>query len=173
MEMLAAAYIDSPVGLPHEQTTSQPSLISLMIDSARVRPEHRVLEVGTGYGFQTALLAHLVAEVVSIERWSALADAARDNLRRAGIVGVDVRTGDGFEGCPDAAPFDAIIVSAAAARVPPALAQQLADGGRMVVPLVERGGDIVTVLRKHGGKVEKERVVTPARFVPLIEGRPE
>jgi len=173
LDLHEVAYVDRPIGLPHQQTTSQPSLIALMIDAARVGPEQRVLEVGTGYGFQTALLARLAREVVSIERWGALAEAARGNLRRAGIVGVDVRTGDGFDGCPDAAPFDAVIVSAATPRVPTALADQLAEDGRLVLPLVERGGDIVTVLRKRSGELATERVVTPARFVPLVEGPAE
>lgn len=172
-EMQSIAYADRPVVLPQQQTTSQPTLIALMIDAAEVGKDDRVLEVGTGYGFQTALLAHLAASVVSIERWPELAEAARGNLRRAEIVDVDVRTGDGFEGCPDAAPFDAIIVSAAAPRVPPALARQLAEGGRLVIPVVDVGGDLVSVYRKQDGAVTRARVVTPARFVPLVEGSPE
>lgn len=172
-DMRAIAYVDRPVSLPHEQTTSQPSLIALMVDAAEVAETDHLLEVGTGYGFQTALLAHLAGSVVSIERWPELAEAARGNLRRAGIVDVDVRTGDGFNGCPDTAPFDAIIVSAAAPRVPPALAEQLTEGGRLVIPVVDAAGDLVSVYRKRDAEVARARIVTPARFVPLVEGTPE
>ncbi|HVL63983.1 MAG TPA: protein-L-isoaspartate(D-aspartate) O-methyltransferase [Actinomycetota bacterium] len=171
-DLRAVAYADRPLGIPHEQTTSQPTLIAMMIDAAEVGPGDHVLEVGTGYGFQTALLARLAARVVSVERWSKLAAEARDNLRRAGIVGVDVHAGDGFEGWPEGAPYDAVIVSAAAARLPDALVRQLAEGGRLVVPLVEAAGDIVTLFRKRNGALVRERVVTPARFVPLIQGIP-
>src|SRR5918992_405469 len=129
--MEVEAYIDRPVGIPEAQTTSQPSLIARMIDVAQPHPNDKALEIGTGYGFQTALLAMLVASVVSIERWESLATAARHNLDKAGIDNVAIRVGDGWLGAPDAAPFDVIIVSAAADDLPKALEEQLADGGRL------------------------------------------
>jgi protein-L-isoaspartate(D-aspartate) O-methyltransferase len=162
------AYVDRPVGLPENQTTSQPSLIARMIDVAKPRPTDRALEIGTGYGFQTALLAQLVAEVISIERWPSLAKTARANLRRAGIANAEVRVGDGWMGCPDAAPFDVIIVSAAADELPRSLEEQLAEGGRLVIPLAEPSGDNVYLFQKKGDRLKRLRLVTPARFVPLV-----
>src|SRR5918997_577982 len=108
------AYRDRPVGIPERQTTSQPSLIARMIDVADVKAEDKILEVGTGFGFQTALLCTLASEVVSIDRFASLTAAARTNLERAGIDNVTLVTGDGWQGAPEHAPFDAIIVSAAA-----------------------------------------------------------
>ena len=166
------AYGDRPVGLPEEQTTSQPSLIARMLDSVEPRPSDRALEVGTGYGFQTALLARLVAEVVSIERWESLASAARRALARAGVTNVRVVVGDGWEGVPEHAPYDVIVVSAAATAVPDALAQQLTEGGRMVIPVRAQRGDDVLLFRKKAGSLERVRLVTPARFVPLVPGDP-
>jgi protein-L-isoaspartate(D-aspartate) O-methyltransferase len=166
--MRSEAYVDRPVGIPEAQTTSQPSLIARMIDVARPRPDDKALEVGTGYGFQTALLALLVARVVSIERWESLATTARSNLERAGIDNVDIRVGDGWLGCPDAAPFDVIIVSAAADERPKPLEEQLADGGRLVIPLVEPSGDNVYLFVKEGAWLRRKQLVTPARFVPLV-----
>ena len=166
--MEVEAYIDRPVGIPEAQTTSQPSLIARMIDVADPHPDDKALEIGTGYGFQTALLATLVKQVISIERWPTLADAARKNLESAGVTNVSVRVGDGWLGCPDEAPFDLIIVSAAADGVPVALEDQLADGGRLVIPLVEPSGDNVYLLVKEGDRIRTKRLVTPARFVPLV-----
>jgi protein-L-isoaspartate(D-aspartate) O-methyltransferase len=166
--MEVEAYIDRPVGIPEAQTTSQPSLIARMIDVAQPRADDKALEIGTGYGFQTALLSTLVKQVVSIERWSSLAEAARRNLERAGITNVVVRVGDGWLGCLDEAPFDITIVSAAAAEVPKALGEQLADGGRLVIPLAEPTGDNVYLFVKEGDRLRSKRLVTPARFVPLV-----
>lgn len=163
---------DRPVLLPHRQTTSQPSLIARMIEAARVGPENRVLEIGTGYGFQTALLAVLAREVVSIERYPKLAEQARHNLLRAGLTNVDVHVGDGWEGWPERAPYDAMIVSAAAAEVPRALVAQLREGGRLVVPLKRgRSDDVVMLVKGPDGELIEERLITPARFVPLVRGR--
>ena len=166
------AYGDRPVGLPQSQTTSQPSLIARMLEAAAPRSSDRALEVGTGYGFQTALLSHLVAEVVSVERRSELAEAATENLRRAGITGVAVRHGDGFAGAPDRAPFDIIIVSAAAPLMPEALVSQLAEGGRLVIPVraEDASTDNVVSVTKRDGAPLPPRLITPARFVPLVPG---
>ena len=164
------AYEDRPVPLPRRQTTSQPSLIARMVEAAVAGPSERILEVGTGYGFQTALLAQLATEVVSIERHPDLAEAARINLREAGIANADVVVGDGWEGWPDKAPYDAIVVSAAADELPRALMGQLTEGGRLVVPLKRGRSDDVVVMVMEGGRAVQERLITPARFVPLVRG---
>lgn len=165
------AYADRPVPLPERQTTSQPSLIARMIEAARPGPVDRALEVGTGYGFQTALLARLVAEVFSIERYEELAYAARTNLDRAGIENARLMVGDGWEGVPEHAPFDVIVVSAAASKVPEALESQLAEGGRLVIPVRAATSDEVLLFEKQNGVVNRISLLTPARFVPLVKGK--
>ena len=162
------AYADRPVGIPEGQTTSQPSLIARMIEAAAPSSTDMVLEVGTGYGYQTALLARLAGRVVSIERFDVLAEAARKNLEDAGIENVRVLVGDGWKGVPEHQPFDAIVVSAAAEEVPPALEEQLAEGGRLVIPVKGPVSDDVLLFVKTGGRVEKRSLLTPARFVPLV-----
>ena len=166
----AVAYTDRPVGIPEGQTTSQPSLIARMIEAAAPGPSDRVLEVGTGLGFQTALLARLAAEVVSIERFEALAEKARGNLAAAGIRNARLIVGDGWEGAPAYRPYDAIVVSAAAEEVPRALEEQLGEGGRLVIPVKGPASDDVFLFVKHEGKVGKRALLTPARFVPLVRG---
>lgn len=165
------AYVDRPVPLPERQTTSQPSLIARMIEAARPLPGDRALEVGTGYGFQTALLAQLVGQVFSIERSEALASAARSNLARAGIENAQVLVGDGWEGVPEHAPFDVMVVSAAASKVPEALEEQLAEGGRLVIPVTSASSDEVLLFEKVQGLVKRVSLLTPARFVPLVKGQ--
>lgn len=165
----ADVYRDRPVPIPEGQTTSQPSLIARMIEAVAPRPDDRVLEVGTGYGYQTALLAKLCREVVSLERWQSLAEKARANLAAAGTQNADVIVGDGWKGCPERAPFDGIVVSAAATEVPEPFAEQLNDGGRLVIPVKRRGSDEVTLYVKKGGRLVATRLVTPARFVPLVK----
>lgn len=164
------AYADRPVPLPERQTTSQPSLIARMIEAVRPQSSDKALEVGTGFGFQTALLARLVSEVVSIERFEALASAARNNLATAGIENTLVLVGDGWKGVPEHAPFDVIVVSAAAAEVPEALEQQLAEGGRLVIPVRAATSDDVLLFEKREGVVRRMSLLTPARFVPLVRG---
>jgi protein-L-isoaspartate(D-aspartate) O-methyltransferase len=166
------AYGDRPIAIPERQTTSQPSLIARMIDVAEVRDSDRVLEVGTGFGFQTALLARLGREVVSLDRFATLTDAARANLERLGITDATVLTGDGWEGCPECAPFDVIVVSAAASEVPQPLVEQLAEGGRLIIPLQGAWGDEVVAFVKQEGRLGRRRLITPARFVPLVPGEP-
>jgi protein-L-isoaspartate(D-aspartate) O-methyltransferase len=167
------AYLDRPVGIPEHQTTSQPTLIARMLDAVAPRPQDRALEVGTGYGYQTALLAQLAAEVYSIERFESLAAAARANLERVGITNAEVFVGDGRQGYPDKAPFQVIVVSAAAPEVPIALGEQLDEGGRLVIPLRVRGSDDVYLFQNRDGRLESIRLITPARFVPLVPGPPE
>jgi protein-L-isoaspartate(D-aspartate) O-methyltransferase len=164
------AYEDHPVPLPHRQTTSQPSLIARMIEAAAIGPDDVVLEVGTGFGFQTALMASLAKHVVSIERYVELVDAARTNLTKRGIENIEVVLGDGWDGSPEHAPFDAIVVSAAAESLPEALTEQLADGGRLVIPLRAGIGDNVVLFVREGDRVSQTKLITPARFVPLVRG---
>lgn len=167
------AYLDRPVKIPHQQVTSQPSLVARMVEAAAVGPGDLVLEIGTGYGFQTALLARLAREVVSVERHLSLADAARRNLARTGVTNATVVVGDGREGYPDRAPFDSIIVSAAAAEVPAPLVEQLRTGGRLVAPIREGDADVVCLFVKRREELERVRLVTPAYFVPLVPGKPK
>ena len=162
------AYSDRPVPLPRAQTTSQPTLIGIMVDAADIGAGDHVLEVGTGFGFQTAVLAHLARSVVSVERHDELAHAARANLERAGTANVEVVVGDGWQGHPRRAPYDSIVVSAAASELPPALGDQLSEGGRLVIPLKGPAGDDVYLYVKKGGALQRERLITPARFVPLV-----
>lgn len=167
-ELIAEAYADRPVPIPRGQTTSQPSLIAMMIDAAAPGPDDKVLEIGTGYGFQTALLAELARSVVSIDRWPELVGSAERNLARNGISNVSVHTGDGWKGYPLEAPYDAIVVSAAAESVPEALMEQLTDGGRLVIPVTSGGSDNVLLFVREGDKVVQRGLVSPARFVPLV-----
>ena len=165
-----AAYADRPIPIPHGQTTSQPSLIAAMVEALELTGDEKVLELGTGYGFQTALLAELADEVWSIERYGELAETAADNLRMADIDNANVVVGDGSEGIPDEAPFDAIILSAATPSIPGPLRQQLADGGRLVAPVGAGGSEDVVVFRRSGDELERVRSLTRARFVPLRRG---
>jgi protein-L-isoaspartate(D-aspartate) O-methyltransferase len=166
--IVASAYRDEPLPIPHGQTTTQPSLSAMMIEALELEPTDRVLEVGTGYGFQTALLALLCGHVTSVELWEALATTARRNLNTHGIDNVEVVVGDGSKGHPDRAPYDAILVSAAFPRVPEPLVSQLAQGGRLIQPVGRGGAEMVTLFRKTDGQLVKVREIVPARFVPLV-----
>jgi protein-L-isoaspartate(D-aspartate) O-methyltransferase len=170
-ELRQGAYLDRPVAIPERQTTSQPSLIARMIDAVDPQPGDKALEVGTGFGFQTALLAHLVDEVISIETHPTLVEAARRNLERAGVNATVVQ-GDGWLGNPPEAPFDVIVVSAAATSLPAPLGEQLAEGGRLVIPLREHMSDDVYLFEKQDGNLVRKRLITPARFVPLVPRSP-
>jgi protein-L-isoaspartate(D-aspartate) O-methyltransferase len=161
------AYDDRPVPIPHGQVTSQPSLCAAMIAALRLDGTQQVLEVGTGYGYQTALLARLAARVVSIEIWPDLAERARRNLAAQGIGNVIVLAADGTEGTPGHAPFDAIVVSAAFPRVPPPLAAQLRAGGRLVQPVGPGGAEQVVLYEKDEHGLRRVRVLTAASFVRL------
>jgi protein-L-isoaspartate(D-aspartate) O-methyltransferase len=162
------AYEDDAIRIGHGQVTTQPSLMAMMIEALELTGAERVLEVGTGFGFQTALLAVLAREVFSTERVPALALEARANLRAAGIRDATVVTGDGSLGLSEHAPYDAIVVSAAAPAVSPVLAEQLAEGGRLVQPLGSGGNELVTLFRKRAGDLRRERMLTFAFFVPLV-----
>ena len=162
------AYEDVPVPIPRGQVTTQPSLIGRMLAALALRGAERVLEVGAGYGFQTALLAKLARTVWAVERFGDLADAARANLLRADIDDAHVVVGDGTNGLPERAPFDAIVVAAAFTRVPAPLAEQLALGGRLVQPLGPGGREDVTLYVRDASGLRRERLVTTAHFVPLV-----
>ncbi len=161
------AYRDEPIPIPHQQVTTQPSLVAAMLEALALEGGERVLEVGTGYGFQTALLARLAREVFSIERFAELAEMARRNLARHGVENVEVVVGDGTEGLPEHAPFDAIMVSAAYTAVPEPLVSQLAQGGRLVQPVGPGGRDDVTLFERRGDRIDRRASVTPAHFVKL------
>jgi protein-L-isoaspartate(D-aspartate) O-methyltransferase len=162
------AYGDFPLPIGQGQTISQPYIVALMSQWAEVHPGDRVLEVGTGSGYQATILAELTDKVFTIEILPELAQTAAARLQELGYAQVRVKAGDGYLGWPEMAPFDAILVTAAAARVPPALAEQLREGGRLIIPLGEAGGDQTLVrLRKMGGKLQEEARL-PVRFVPLV-----
>jgi protein-L-isoaspartate(D-aspartate) O-methyltransferase len=162
------AYIDEPILLPHDQVTTQPSLVARMVEGLALTGSERLLEVGTGYGWQTALLASLAASVWSVERWPDLAETARGNLARYGTRNAEVLVGDGSDGLTEDAPFEAILVSAAFPRVPPPLAEQLAPGGRLVQPIGPGGSEDVILFERSGEDLVPRRNLTGARFVPLV-----
>ena len=166
-DLTERAYLDRPLPIPHEQVTTQPSLSAKMIEALDLSGSERVLEVGTGYGFQTALLAHLSNFVWSIERFPDVAETAKNNLARHGVENVEVVAGDGTEGLPEHAPYDAILVSAAFPSVPPPLAEQLVAGGRLVQPLGSGGQEAVILFEKGPGGLVRRRTVTGAHFVRL------
>jgi protein-L-isoaspartate(D-aspartate) O-methyltransferase len=167
LDQVGLAYLDVPVPIPHSQVTTQPSLSARMIQGLGLTGCEHVLEVGTGYGYQTALLARLASFVTSIERWAELADQARQNLAAQGIDNVHVVDGDGTEGVPAAAPYDAILVSAAFPEVPEALVGQLRVSGRLVQPIGPGGAERVTVFERSAGGLVSREVVCHARFVRL------
>jgi len=160
-----AAYRDGPLPIGHEQTISQPYIVALMTELLEIDSAARVLEVGTGSGYQAAVLAEIASEVYTIEIVEALAERARETLDRLGYEGVALRHGDGYRGWPEAAPFEAILVAAAPEQVPPALLEQLRVGGRLVIPVGE-GLQWLEVHTRTSGGVEVERSVS-VRFVPM------
>ena len=166
------AYADSPLPIGHGQTISQPYIVALMTELARPSPSDRVLEVGTGSGYQAAVIARLAAKVFSVELVEPLAQSAAAVLRRLGVDNVVVRSGDGYLGWPEEAPFDIILVTAAPEEVPAALVAQLKPGGRLVVPVgrVWDVQDLQLIEKDAAGKVTTRSVI-PVRFVPLVKKR--
>ncbi len=163
------AYDNRPLGIGCGQTISQPFIVALMSDLLDLAPGERVLEIGTGCGYQSAVLAELGAAVFSVERVPELAEAARQRLRRLGYERVHVRHGDGFDGWPQEAPFDGIIVTAAPEELPPALPPQLATGGRLVIPIGPRGDNqmLWRCVKQADGTLEMRRML-PVAFVPML-----
>lgn len=163
-----AAYDDTPLPIGYNQTISQPYIVALMTESLRLEPGDKVLEIGTGSGYQAAVLAELADSVFTMEIVEPLGLSARERLESLGYKNVKVRIGDGFKGWPEEAPFDAIIVTAAPETIPAALVSQLADGGRMVIPVGKYLQDLMLVERR-GGRVTK-RSLASVRFVPMVGG---
>ena len=161
------AYLDRALPIEREQTISQPWVVARMTELLEVGSDARVLEVGTGSGYQAAVLASVVGEVFSIEIDAELAASSRQRLERLGYSNVHVRAGDGFYGWPEEAPFDAAIITAAAPRVPPMIVEQLKEGGRLVMPLDDGVRQSLVRGRKRGGEVPLERI-TEVIFVPMV-----
>jgi protein-L-isoaspartate(D-aspartate) O-methyltransferase len=170
-EFTDAAYADRALPIACGQTISQPYVVAYMTEQLGIAREHRVLEVGTGSGYQAAVLSRLAGEVVSLERYRTLAEAARVRLAKLGYGNVDTVVGDGLAGWPERAPYDRIIVTAAAERMPETLVDQLAEGGVMLLPLGSHGGtQHIVKLTKSSTGVAREDLI-PVRFVPLIAGQ--
>jgi protein-L-isoaspartate(D-aspartate) O-methyltransferase len=165
------AYVDAPLRIPHGQVTTQPSLVAKMVEALALTGTERVLEVGTGFGWQTALLARLAHEVWSVERWPDLAETARGNLARHGTKNATVVVGDGSEGLAEHARYDAIIVSAAFTAVPAPLVEQLAHGGRLVQPIGPGGREDVVLFEREREGLVARRTITGAHFVRLVGRR--
>jgi protein-L-isoaspartate(D-aspartate) O-methyltransferase len=167
-ELRQYAYVNAPLPIGHEQTISQPYIVAVMTQTIRPRPGLRVLEIGTGSGYQAAVLARTGCRVHSIEIVAALAEGARGTLTRLGYDSVQVRHGDGYLGWPEAAPFDAILVTAAPEQVPEPLIAQLAPGGRLVAPVggEHAGQDLVLIEKAMDGTI-RQRELLPVRFVPM------
>jgi protein-L-isoaspartate(D-aspartate) O-methyltransferase len=163
--LAAEAYADHPLPIGHDQTISQPYIVAFMTEALGLRGGETVLEVGTGSGYQAAVLAEIAARVYTIEIVAPLAEEAGERLKRLGYRNVEVRAGDGYLGWPEKAPFDAIMVTAAAPRVPEPLKQQLKDGGRLVIPVGDEYQELIVVTKK-GAAYAEDRVL-PVRFVPM------
>ena len=161
------AFEDHPVSIGHGQTISQPYIVGYMSEALRLEPSHRVLEIGAGCGYQTAVLAELAAEVFSIEVIPELADRARTTLADLGYTNIHIRAGDGYQGWSEHAPYDRIVGAAAAEAVPQVLLDQLKDGGILVIPIGTWSQDL-HVLRKHGSSTDLLATL-PVRFVPMVK----
>jgi protein-L-isoaspartate(D-aspartate) O-methyltransferase len=166
-----SAYADQALPIACGQTISQPYVVAYMTEQLEMESHHRVLEVGTGSGYQAAVLSHLAREVVSVERYRTLAEEARARLKALAYENVDIVVGDGFAGVPDRAPYDRIIVTAAAETIPQALLDQLADGGIMILPLGSHdGSQHIIKLTKSVTGIRRENLI-PVRFVPMLPGK--
>ena len=165
------AYDNVPLPIGHAQTISQPYIVGLMTHVLGLRKEDRVLEIGTGSGYQAAVLAEIVAKVYTIEIVPPLATEARERLARLGYRNVEVRTGDGYKGWPEQAPFDAIMVTAGAEETPAPLIEQLKPGGKLVIPLGPSGYQRLTLIEKQPDGRIRSREIIPVRFVPFTRER--
>lgn len=167
-----SAYADQALPIECGQTISQPFVVAYMTEQLEVGPDHRVLEIGTGSGYQAAILSRLAHEVVTVERYRTLAETARERLSALGLTNVTVRVGDGMTGAPDLAPFDRIMITAAAEDVPQALVAQLAEGGKMLLPVGPRHDAqyLVKLTKQPDGQLTREQLIA-VRFVPLLPGQ--
>lgn len=165
-ELQSYAYADVPLPIGYGQAITQPYVVAFMSEALELKPQDKVLEIGTGSGYQAAVLAQLAREVCSIEIIEPLAQEARERLERLGYTNVRVRAGDGYRGWPDAAPFDAIVVTAAPDHVPPGLFDQLRLGGRLVLPLGRFEQELVRIRRTPQGM--RQETLLPVRFVPML-----
>ena len=161
------AYEDGPLPIGYDQTISQPYIVAFMTEQLRPKSSDRVLEIGSGSGYQAAILAELVADVYTIEIIEPLAKTAEATLQRLAYKNVHIKVGDGYKGWPEEAPFDAVIVTCAPEKVPQSLVDQLKDGGRMVIPVGERFAQQLYLLEKKNGQL-KESATLPVRFVPML-----
>jgi len=163
------AYENGPLPIGHGQTISQPYIVALMIDLIEPKPEHTVLDIGTGSGYQAAILSHLVAKVYGVEIVEPLAEQARRRLKKMGCQNVEVKTGDGNEGWAEHGPYDGILVAAATPTIPQALVEQLKLGGKLVLPIGEQfyAQELVLVTKSEDGKTQIRNVL-PVSFVPLV-----
>ncbi len=168
----ADAYEDGPLPIGYDQTISQPYIVAFMTEQLRPKPDDRVLEIGSGSGYQAAILAELVADVYTIEIVEPLAKTAEATLQRLGYKNVHLKVGDGYQGWPEEAPFDAIIVTCAPDKVPQPLIDQLKDSGRMVIPVGERFAQQLYLLEKRKGQLT-ESATLPVRFVPMLRSKEE
>jgi protein-L-isoaspartate(D-aspartate) O-methyltransferase len=166
MRLRSEAYADYPLPIGHGQTISQPFIVAFMTEAIRPQPGEKILEIGAGSGYQAAILAQMGAQVYTIEIVEPLAEMARQTLERLGYKNARVKSGDGFRGWPEHAPFDAIIVTCAPDKIPAPLVEQLRDGGRMIIPVGSGMNQELVLLRKKGDKIEKQSVL-PVRFVPM------
>jgi protein-L-isoaspartate(D-aspartate) O-methyltransferase len=160
------AYTDQPLPIGYDQTISQPFIVAFMTAKLQLQPTDRVLEIGTGSGYQAAILAELVAQVYTIEIVAPLGERAKGTLQRLGYKNVQVKIGDGYQGWPEQAPFDAVIVTCAPEQVPRALVEQTREGGRVIIPVGAAGNQQLYLLEKQEGRL-KQRAVLPVRFVPM------
>lgn len=170
-ELEAIAYADEPLPIGHGQTISQPYIVAYMTEAASLKPTDRVLEIGTGSGYQAAILAEIVKEVYTIEVSEALYQAAEKRLAGLGYKNVHFRTGDGYAGWPEEAPFDAVIITAAPSEIPEAVVEQLKVGGRMVVPVGDFFQELCLITKKESGF--DRRSLLPVRFVPMVRRTPK
>ena len=165
-EMRGCSYSDGPLPIGYEQTISQPFVVAFMTEKLRLKATDRVLEIGTGSGYQAAILAELAAEVYTIEILDSLGKRAEETLRRLGYNNVQVKIGDGYQGWPEHAPFDAVIVTCAPDHVPQPLVEQTKEGGRIVIPVGSGGDQKLYLLEKTNGRLEQHDIL-PVRFVPM------
>ena len=163
------AYRDSPLPIGHGQTISQPYIVALMTEFAQLKPEDKVLEIGTGSGYQAAVLAEIAGEVYTIEILKALAESSRVRLKEMGYENIQVKWGDGYLGWEEFAPYDAIIVTCAPDEVPEVLVEQLKVGGRLVIPVGDLFQELKLIIKTEKGL--RERSITPVRFVPMVKSK--